>query len=114
MALDLTANTSRPLTASETLSGGGTQTTVITVGPYDREVHVRCDAAFNFRCGATGTPDYGYVPADADVWTQVYARQPDRGVVAGAVTAVQTITIQAASGTTVYVAALTVPEQASW
>ena len=97
MAIDISGEELRPWTDSETLSGGGTVTTTITVGPQDRELHVRCDAAWEWRTGNTAAA--GFVPADADTWTRVWERHPNRD------RRDYTIEVRAASGTAVYISA---------
>jgi hypothetical protein len=97
MAIDISTEELRPWTDSETLSGGGTVTTTITVGPQDRELHVRVNATFNWRAGNTGAS--GFVPAAADTWTRVWTRHGNRD------RRDYTIEVQAASGSVVYISA---------
>jgi hypothetical protein len=97
MAIDISTQNLRPYTDSETLSGGGTVTTTITVGEQDRELHVRVNAAFNFRVGNTGAS--GFVPSDADSWTRVWTRHGNRD------RRDYTIEVSAASGSVVYISA---------
>jgi len=97
MAIDISTQELRPWTDSETLSGGGTVTTTITVGPQDRELHVRVDAAFNWRAGNTAAA--GLVPAAADTWTRVWTRHGNRD------RRDYTIEVAAASGSVVYISA---------
>lgn len=97
MAIDISAEEQRPWTDSETLSGGGTQTTTITLGAQDRECHVRVNAAFEFR--VSNTAGAGFVPADADSWTRVWVRHGNRD------RRDYTVEIRAASGSNVYISA---------
>lgn len=97
MAIDISAQELRPWTDSETLTGGGTVTTTITLGPQDRELHVRVDAAFNWR--VSNTTSAGLVPAAADTWTRVWTRHGNRD------RRDYSIEVQAASGSVVYISA---------
>lgn len=95
MAIDISSESARPWTESETLSGGGTVTTTITLAPADRELHVRVDAAFEWRTGNTAAD--GWVPGDANVWTRVWVRHPNRD------RRDLTVEVRAASGSVVYI-----------
>jgi hypothetical protein len=97
MAIDISTQELRPWTDSETLSGGGTVTTIITVGPQDRELHVRVNAAFEWRVSNTAAA--GFVPAAADSWTRVWTRHGNRD------RRDYTIEVRAASGSVVYISA---------
>jgi hypothetical protein len=97
MAIDISTEELRPWTDSETLSGGGTQTTTITLGPQDRELHVRVDADFEWRVSNTAAA--GFVPAAADTWTRVWVRHGNRD------RRDYTIEVRAASGSNVYISA---------
>jgi len=97
MAIDISTEELRPWTDSETLSGGGTQTTTITLGPQDRELHVRVDADFEWRVSNAAAA--GFVPAAADTWTRVWVRHGNRD------RRDYTIEVRAASGSAVYISA---------
>jgi hypothetical protein len=97
MAIDISTEELRPWTDSETLSGGGTQTTTITLGPQDRELHVRVDADFEWRVSNTAAA--GFVPAAADTWTRVWVRHGNRD------RRDYTIEVRALSGSNVYISA---------
>lgn len=97
MAIDISTEELRPWTDSETLSGGGTQTTTITLGPQDRELHVRVDADFEWRVSNTAAA--GFVPAAADTWTRVWVRHGNRD------RRDYTIEVRALSGSAVYISA---------
>lgn len=95
MAIDISNESARPWTDSETLSGGGTVTTTITLAPEDRELHVRVNASFEWRTGNTAAS--GWVPGDADTWTRVWVRHPNRD------RRDLTVEVRAASGSEVYI-----------
>ena len=97
MAIDISAQELRPWTDSETLTGGGTVTTTITLGAQDRDLHVRVNAAFNWR--VSNTTAAGFVPAAADTWTRVWTRHGNRD------RRDYSIEVQAASGSVVYISA---------
>ncbi len=97
MAIDISTQELRPGTEGETLSGGGTVTTTITLGAQDRELHVRVNATFEFRVSNTAAA--GWVPADADSWTRVWVRHGNRD------RRDYTVEIRAASGSEVYISA---------
>lgn len=97
MAIDISTQELRPWTEGETLSGGGTVTTIITLGAQDRELHVRVNATFEFR--VSNTTAAGFVPADADSWTRVWVRHGNRD------RRDYTVEIRAASGSNVYISA---------
>jgi hypothetical protein len=90
MAIDISTEELRPWTDSETLSGGGTVTTTITLGAQDRELHVRVSADFEWRVSNSAAA--GWVPANADTWTRRDRRD-------------YTVEVRAASGSVVYISA---------
>ena len=97
MAIDISTEELRPWTDSETLSGGGTVTTTITLGAQDRELHVRVSAAFEWRVSNSAAS--GWVPADADTWTRTWDRHGNRD------RRDYTVEVRAASGSVVYISA---------
>ena len=97
MAIDISTEELRPWTDSETLSGGGTVTTTITLGAQDRELHVRVSATFEWRVSNSAAA--GWVPADADTWTRAWTRHGNRD------RRDYTVEVRAASGSVVYISA---------